>query len=234
MNTANKIRSSISCFYVFLWGPVVALIFFVSGCTFYHSGFSCTRNPDIKIKINKVAVFGFRKMVSGERGRSASALMSDSIHMHGVVPDSVVRNMSASLVDLLVQEKRYVLIMPQRVNRMYRDILKKNQDVSGLLVLQKVGTVLEADAVLIGYIYRWQERKGSALAAAEPASVGFDLYLVRPDNGIVVWKARFDKTQQSLTENLLDAGMFFKSKGRWLSAKELAMVGLKKMVAHMP
>ena len=234
MSTANKSGSLVSCFYVFLWGPLVALIFFVSGCSLHPSGFSYTENTDIRIKIKRVAVFGFRKVQSGEKGRSSLCLIPDNTHMSNIVPDYAVRNMNASLIDLLVQQKRYVLIMPQRVNRIYCDELKKNHGVFALQVLQKVGTLLDADAVLIGYIYRWQEREGSALAAAEPASVGLDLFLIRPDNGIVVWKARFDKTQQSLTENLLDVGTFFKSKGRWLSARELAMIRLKKMVVHMP
>jgi hypothetical protein len=46
----------------------------------------------------------------------------------------------------------------------------------------------------------------------------------------VLWKARFDKTQISLSENLFDIQTFFKAKGRWMTAAEMAEIGLEEMV----
>jgi hypothetical protein len=101
-------------------------------------------------------------------------------------------------------------------------------------ILQKVGKAFGCDAVLAGHIYRWQEREGTAIGVNRPASVAFDLHLVRPNDGAIIWRTRFDKTQRSLSENLLDAETFFQSGGRWLTAENLAILGLNKVLKGMP
>jgi len=95
---------------------------------------------------------------------------------------------------------------------------------------QKIGKSFSSDAILFGYIYSWAERKGTKYSVETPASVFFDLHLVSTDNGFNLWKDSFKKTQVSLSENLLDLSTFLKSKGRWLTAKELAHFGLENMI----
>jgi len=50
----------------------------------------------------------------------------------------------------------------------------------------------------------------------------------------VLWSGRFDKTQRSLSENLLDMRTFFRGKGKWMSARELASLGLEIIIRDMP
>ncbi|MCP4669484.1 MAG: hypothetical protein GY849_24385, partial [Deltaproteobacteria bacterium] len=45
---------------------------------------------------------------------------------------------------------------------------------------------------------------------------------------------KFDKTQRSLSENLFDAKTFVQGKGRWMTAGELAVLGLRNVLANMP
>jgi hypothetical protein len=52
--------------------------------------------------------------------------------------------------------------------------------------------------------------------------------------GVILWKARFDKTQISLSENLFDLQTFLKAKGRWMTADELAEMGLADFVETFP
>ena len=99
-----------------------------------------------------------------------------------------------------------------------------------LEVFQEIGKAYSADAVLTGYVYRWREREGTEYAVNRPASVAFDLYLIKTDDGVIIWKGRFEKAQQSLSENLFDLGTFLKSKGRWMEAKELADIGLAHLM----
>jgi hypothetical protein len=79
--------------------------------------------------------------------------------------------------------------------------------------------------VLVCFLYRFHERIGSRYAAEAPASVAFDLYLLRSVDGRVLWQGRFDETQRALSENLLDFNKFMKRKG-WISANDLALAGL--------
>jgi len=64
--------------------------------------------------------------------------------------------------------------------------------------------------------------------------VAFDLYLMSTEEGTILWKARFDKTQFSLSENLFDLQTFLKAKGRWMTAEELAEIGLTGFVETFP
>jgi len=53
-------------------------------------------------------------------------------------------------------------------------------------------------------------------------------------DGLILWKARFDKAQISLSENLFDIQTFLKAKGRWMTAGELADIGLTEIVETFP
>ena len=92
----------------------------------------------------------------------------------------------------------------------------------------------DSDAVLVGYIYRWREREGTDYGVTRAASVSLDLHLIRPSNGAILWKGKFDKTQQSLSENLFDLGTFTESGGKWLTVDKLAAIGFDKMLKDMP
>jgi hypothetical protein len=101
-------------------------------------------------------------------------------------------------------------------------------------MIQEVGKTFGADAVLIGQVYRWRDRIGADFGVESPASVAFDLSLVRPSDGAILWRGNYDKTQRSLFENLFDYKTFVKSKGLWLTAEKLAQLGLDKLLEDMP
>lgn len=89
----------------------------------------------------------------------------------------------------------------------------------------KLGAHVQASHIIVGAVWRYLERKGTAYGADRPASVAFSLYLLDVSSGATVWTASFDKTQQSLSENLLDAPEFFKHGAKWLTAEELTRWG---------
>jgi hypothetical protein len=210
----------------------LSLIFNV-GCQFKRSGFSYSE--ELVIPIRKVVVLGFRNAALETRESGpVSSPVSGAVFMSGSVPEGVPHEMTGSILDMLEHYEKYELILPAQANRVYLSRLEHNKDVPFLKALKEIGNPFKADAILVGHIYRWQEREGSDFAAGTPASVAFDLYFIKPDDGIIMWQAQFDKTQQSLSENLLDVGMFFKGKGRWMTAEKLAGLGLKKMVDEMP
>lgn len=91
----------------------------------------------------------------------------------------------------------------------------------------------EADAVIFGSVYRFQERIGTKYAASHPASVSFDLALYVAANDEVVWKGSFDETQESLSSNLFNWWMFWKAGPYWFTARELAGLGVDKLLDDM-
>lgn len=100
--------------------------------------------------------------------------------------------------------------------------------------LQKKGREFQSDAVLTGHVFCFRERVGYPLSVEKPASVAFGIYLVRTSDGAVLWKGIFDRTQQSLFENILQASAFFKGGGKWLTAEELAGLGIDEILKTFP
>ena len=69
--------------------------------------------------------------------------------------------------------------------------------------------------------------------AKSPASVAFVVDLVDVRRGDVVWSARFDETQKSLSENIFAIGEVSQRGIGWLSADQLMLEGVKKAVNEL-
>ena len=98
----------------------------------------------------------------------------------------------------------------------------------------ELGKELGSDFVSIGFVFRFEERIGSSVGVERPASVGFDLHLIRLKDGVEVWRGRMDETQRPLSENLLKIGSFFRRKVHWLTAEELTSVGMDEALRRLP
>jgi TolB-like protein len=99
--------------------------------------------------------------------------------------------------------------------------------------LRQIGQGVYADAVLTGRVQRYRERVGDEWGAKSPASVAFVLDLVDVRRGDVIWTARFDETQKSLSENIFALGDIGQRGVRWLSAEQLVQEGVKKSIGQL-
>jgi hypothetical protein len=98
----------------------------------------------------------------------------------------------------------------------------------------QLGKTLNVDFIFVGYIFRFEERIGSHIGAEKPASVGFDVHLIRLRDKKIVWDGKFDETQRPLSENLFKIGSFMRRKASWLTAEELSSVGMDEMLKRFP
>jgi len=98
----------------------------------------------------------------------------------------------------------------------------------------ELGRELGGEFLFLGFLFRFEERVGSSWGAERPASVAFDLHLFRLRDGREVWSARMDEVQRPLSENLLKFGSFLRRKARWLTAEELASVGMDERLMRLP
>ncbi len=187
--------------------------------------------------INKVVVVGFRSAMSeGDEPNEVRDPSSGTIIIAAPVSAGVVRKMTEALFERIKAGKKYELVSPGQARGVFSSMVDSDKDVGMeyVRVLQKVGQTFQADGVLGGTIYRWREREGSPAGVSRPASVAFDLQLVRPADGAILWRDKFDKTQRSLSENLFDAETFVQGKGRWMTSDELAQIGFGKVLAGLP
>ena len=98
---------------------------------------------------------------------------------------------------------------------------------------RKLGEMVYADAVISGRVRRYQERVGEEWGAKRPASVAFVLELWDVKRGDLIWSGQFDESQRPLSENIFALGEFTQRGGRWLTAEELALEGVKKAVNQL-
>jgi TolB-like protein len=114
-----------------------------------------------------------------------------------------------------------------------REVAQTLPPVSETIGLRQIGQMVYADAVITGSMQRFRERVGDEWGAKSPASVAFVLELVDVRRGDVIWSARFDETQQSLSENIFALGDISQRGVRWLSAEQLTQEGVKKAVGQL-
>ena len=114
-----------------------------------------------------------------------------------------------------------------------REVAQTLPPVSETVGLRQIGQMVYADAVITGRMQRFRERVGDEWGAKSPASVAFVLELVDVRRGDVIWSARFDETQQSLSENIFALGDISQRGVRWLSAEQLTHEGVKKAVGQL-
>ncbi|MBW1695951.1 MAG: hypothetical protein JRH18_04575 [Deltaproteobacteria bacterium] len=140
-------------------------------------------------------------------------------------------------VQALLKERRkdFELVPISQAKGAMSDILLgSQQELSERELLVKIGRQLNADAILTGKVYRFVERNGTDYSTNSPASVAFDLTLLRVSDGRIMWTGHYDETQQSLFENIFKLNSFFKREGKWITAEALALEGLKKIFEEFP
>jgi len=193
--------------------------------------------PSSQPAITKVVVIGFRAAISEGNGPELIRNpITGTAFMSQPVSREVVGWLTQQLFERLLKEKKWRLVPPGQAEGVVGSIMKSDKQVGigPLEMVQDTGKAFEADAVLIGQVYRWQERIGTDFGVERPASVAFDLSLISPSDGAILWRGNYDKTQQSLFENLFDYKTYFKSGGVWLTARKLADFGLDRLMAEMP
>jgi len=218
----------------FLLG-ITAFFLLNGGC--YHERVPATGEQRAMPAINKVVVVGFLPaMHQGDRADVVRDPISGSVFRAEPVPKGVVQRMTDVLFNRLVDDERFGLVSPGQARGVFSKLVDSDRNVgmAPVKIAQAVGRSFKADAVLAGYVYRWREREGGDYAVKRPASVAFNLHLIRPSDGAILWKSKYDKTQRSLSENLFDLSTFVEGKGRWMNAEKLAMIGLEKLLAQMP
>jgi hypothetical protein len=126
------------------------------------------------------------------------------------------------------------VIPPEKVEEALSRVGKATREDKPTQAALQIGKELEASFVMVGFVFRFDERVGSAAGVEKPASVGFDLHLLRLRDGKVVWAGKFDETQQPLSEDMRKIGSFLRRGGVWVTAQELASDGMSEMLKKLP
>ena len=187
-----------------------------------------------KAVLKRIAIVPFQRLMPDDSSsRAVRCPICGTIYPACVLPQNAEMIVQDVFVEKFSPYKQWTVTPMDRVAAVYRQVSFQDLKDTTVEELQKVGKELEADGVVIGYVSCFRERVGYALSAERPASVTFGVYLVRVSDGAMVWGKIFDKTQQSLMENLFQASTFLK-RPRWLTARELAEEGVEEILKSYP
>jgi hypothetical protein len=146
---------------------------------------------------------------------------------------------SQNTLTRLLQEKIeamdiFKILPPEKVEEALSQSERSQFEIKPMRASIQLGRTLNMDFIFIGFVFRFEERIGSHIGAEKPASVGYDVHLIRLRDEKIVWTGKFDETQRPLSENVLKIGSFFRRKASWLTAEELSSVGMDEMLKKFP
>lgn len=186
-------------------------------------------SPDLQ----KILVVAFRDMNAGDGEQiNVRCPLSGKVFVSGPVDPSASPFLTDKLMSSLraKPQRDYRMITVQELWDIQSELSDRGQDIPESTLMVETGRALEADAVLVGHIYRYIERVGGNLSVESPASVAFDLHLVRVSDGRVLWTGYFDETQKTLMEDMFDISSFFERDGKWVTAEQMSSAGLEKIM----
>jgi hypothetical protein len=214
---------------------VLLKVFILTGIVFFSA---CGGDNIVKEKppnlygIEKILILPFKDMASvfGESANGRCPLCG-KVFTTGEVAESAAGMLTEHSFILLKGRKGIQLIPSSQAQGVMSGLLAgSNKTLQERNLQLEIGRALNADAVFAGYIYRFRERVGGEYSVDLAASVAFDIHLIRVEDGRVLWSAHFDETQQVLSDDLFQLGLFLRRKAKWITAKEMAISGLEDML----
>jgi hypothetical protein len=204
---------------------------------------SCASRPGVAAGVplketavlKRIAVLPFVEIAPDETsGRSGRCPVCGALFSAEAMPVGSAGVVEGAFHRRIEAGGRFDLVPTDRTQAVYQRLEAENLKQTPRQLLQAVGQDLAVEGVVAGYVYRFRERKGYPYAAERPASVAFEIHLIRVSDGASLWRGSYDHTQASLMENILHAASFYREKGRWVSAAELADEGMEGVLQTFP
>lgn len=210
----------------------------IGGLTFFALLLGCqtsvyvTEPPSDPIKFKKILVLPFyNASLMSENTADARCPVCGRALITGEIEAGAAGFLTDKSIELL---KRYTDYQIVRGGSLAALSPANQTTVAVRQLLAAKGREKDTDTVLVGFVYRFKERVGKAYGVESPASVAFDMHLIRAADSRTLWTARYDETQQSLGDNLFRLGSFLSRGGRWVTAEELATSGLEQIFEKFP
>jgi hypothetical protein len=166
--------------------------------------------------------------------RGAVCPICQGVYGRGNIPLGARDTLTRLLQQKMEPSKAFQVIPLEVVEGVLSHLEKTTLEEKPVQSSLRIGKELEANFVMVGFVFRFEQRVGSAAGVEKPASVGFDVHLLRLRDGKVVWTGKFDETQRPLSEDMRKIGSFLRRGGVWLTAEELASDGMSEILKKLP
>ena len=193
------------------------------------------KNAEIAKLPMRVAIISFQPLIPAEgQGNPIICPRCGIGSSSGKILEGSEKIVEEVFVDKLHKLKDVELIPLDKVQGVYKRIASESLKEPLLNILKKVGHELGSDVLAVGYVYRYTEREGYNYSVKHPASVAFEIHLIKTIDGSIIWRGFFDKTQKSLMEDVFQMSSFFKGGGKWMTARQLTEQGMNKIFETFP
>lgn len=216
--------------------PIPALLFLVLLGSCSHPSQPSRDDFVLETAASRIAVVGFQQIFPEDLTSGAvESPLTGTAFSALKPPGNPERLLESGFLERLAKIRPELRVVEgERVAAVFRNISASSFKRPLRNALCETGKELGADLVAAGYLYRYRERKGESFSVEKPASVAFEIVLLRVDDGRVVWRGIFDCTQKSLLEDLFGLARFLKGRGRWLKAEELLVEGIGQVMETFP
>lgn len=170
----------------------------------------------------------------GDPAKGAVCPVCRGVHRSGEIVPGSQNTLTRGIYGKMETVGTFIVLPLEKVEETFSRLDRKRLEASPVSTSIQMGKELKADFVMVGILFRFEERVGSSLGVDRPASVAFDLHLFRLRDGVRVWDGKLDETQKPLFDNLLQTGSFIRRKAQWLTAAELAGVGMEEILKKLP
>ena len=193
------------------------------------------KNAEIAKLPMRVAIISFQPLIPAEgQGNTIICPLCGIGSSSGKILEGSEKIVEEVFVDKLHELKEVELIPSDKVQSVYKRIASESLKEPLLNIYKKVGHELGADVLAVGYVYRYTEREGYNYSVEHPASVFFEIHLIKTIDGSIIWRGFFDKTQKSLMEDVFQISSFFKGGGKWMTARQLTEQGMNEIFKTFP
>ena len=193
------------------------------------------KNAEIAKLPMRVAIISFQPLIPAEgQGNTIICPLCGIGSSSGKILEGSEKIVEEVFVDKLHKLKDVELIPLDKVQGVYKRIASESLKEPLLNILKKVGHELGSDVLAVGYVYRYTEREGYNYSVKHPASVAFEIHLIKTIDGSIIWRGFLDKTQKSLMEDVFQMSSFFKGGGKWMTARQLTEQGMNKIFETFP
>jgi len=197
--------------------------------------FALSIGPEIRAEVKPgLAILPFLIERGEDPGKGAVCSICRGVHRTGDIVHGAQNALTRELYGRMEALQTFQILPLEKMEAALSSRDKKGLEEKPLSSSIRLGKEFMVDYVMIGILFRFEERIGSSLGVERPASVAFDLHLIRLKDGVRVWDGKMDETQRPLSENLFQVGSFVRRKAKWLTAEELAEVGMEEMLKKLP
>jgi hypothetical protein len=206
---------------------ILLIVLFLSGCHLFST-------DGVKAGKPSLVILPFFVEKGEIPGRGAFCPVCKRVFQWSDVPPGSQKILTKLLYQKMEAIQTFNVIPPEKVEDAFNALPEKEVEKRPITTSFQLGRRLGADFIIVGFLFRFEERIGSPLGVERPASVSFDLHLFRLRDDKMVWEGRFSETQRPLSENLLKIISFFKRRASWVTAEELASGGMGQLLKKIP